>query len=318
MPDLFVGIDGGGTHSTALAAYPDGRIAGIAYGGGMNWHNIGTDAVKHNLSAIVSELCEKTGTCAPAVCAGMAALDAPADAKTTAFFAGGLPRAGMLDLQSDAYAALMSHTMGGAGTIVICGTGSMLLQADRNGGCRARGGWGYLLGDSGSGYWLARAGLIAAADCADGFGGDGGLLLDALTYFGKKEARELIDAVYAPETTPDRIAGFARQVLARFAAGEETAARIVREGMEGLALRTANLLSRAPEAADVGLYGGIFAHSDGAKAIFTETLQKACPEAKVTFLTRPPEFGALAAAFAKFGSGVPERLKTNYEEYDRT
>ena len=79
---LFIGIDGGGTHSTAVAAWPDGRIAAIAHGGGLNFFNDGVETVRLRLESIVAELCAKADAPAQRICVGMSALDAPADTET--------------------------------------------------------------------------------------------------------------------------------------------------------------------------------------------------------------------------------------------
>ena len=58
---ILIGIDGGGTHSTAVAAYPDGRIAAVAYGGGLNFHNIGVDKAHAHMEEMCAELCQTCG-----------------------------------------------------------------------------------------------------------------------------------------------------------------------------------------------------------------------------------------------------------------
>ena len=128
---LLIGIDGGGTHSSAVAVWPDGRIAAVAREGGMNFHNDGVDAVRRRLENVVGALCAGAGAPAERICAGLSALDGPADRETLAVFASDTWPAGTLDLQSDAYIALMGCTLGSPGMIVICGTGSMLLLLDR-------------------------------------------------------------------------------------------------------------------------------------------------------------------------------------------
>ena len=314
---LLIGIDGGGTHSTAAAAYPDGRIAAVTEGGGMNFHNIGAEAVRGHLETMVDHLCRLSGCEAEEVCAGMAALDAPADTATTARFTGRLSLE-QLDLQSDAYIALMGFTLGKPGVIVICGTGSMLLMLDGEGRQRAAGGWGYLLRDAGSGYTLAREGLLAAIDGFEGTGPATPLLQDALAYFDADVPRGLIDRIYAPEATTARIAGFARHVLSRAHEGEETARAILQRNMARLARSAAQLIAAAPEAARVGLYGGIFGHSDLARKLFAAELRRLSPEAAICTLDYPPELGALIHLFRKRGlltQEVLDNLKSTYKEY---
>ena len=318
MPEsILIGIDGGGTHSTAVAAYPDGRNAAVAKGGGLNFHNIGVEAVRSHLEAMVRELCQKTGCRAEKVCVGMAALDAPADEATTALFTGILT-ADQLDLQSDAYIALQGFTQGKPGVIVICGTGSMLLMLDGEGKQHAAGGWGYLLGDAGSGYTLAREGLLAAIDYAEGLASETPLLADAMDYFDAETPRGLIDRIYAPEMTQARLAGFARYVLQWASEENPVACGILAYNMKRLARLAARLIDNAPDAARVGLYGGIFCHSELARSYFARALEELSPKASVSLPEYPPELGALIHLFHQKGTlhdSVLNIMKKSYEEY---
>jgi len=314
---ILIGIDGGGTHSTAVAACPDGRIAAVSYGGGLNFHNIGVEKAHAHMEEMCAELCQACGAPAEAICVGMSALDAPADEATTATFTQGMFAPGQLDLQSDAYIALMGFTLGKPGVFVICGTGSMLLMLDGEGRQHAAGGWGYLLGDAGSGYTLAREGLLAAIDAAEGLAEDTPLLADALAYFKADVPRGLIDRIYAPDFTPDKLAGFARCVLTRAKDGDALAREILRRNMHRLARHAARLVEKAPEANRVGLYGGIFTHSELAREYFTQALQDMNPAVTVSAPEYPPELGALIHLFKKRGlltDEVLSRMKSTYEE----
>lgn len=315
---VLIGIDGGGTHSTAVAAYPDGRIAAVTQGGGLNFHNSGVETVHRRMEDMVRDLCARCGAEAEEICVGMSALDAPADEATLALFTRGMFSPGQLDLQSDAYIALQGFTLGQPGVIVIAGTGSMLLMQDAQGRQHAAGGWGYLLGDAGSGYTLAREGLLAVIDASEGLGPDTPLLADALAYFGTDTPRGLIDRIYAPDATQAQMAGFARYVLCRAQEGDEPAREILARNMKRLARSAAQLISAAPEAGQIGLYGGVFQHSELARGLFAEELAKLAPQAKVCRLVYPPELGALIHLFHKrdeLTDDLLARMKTTYEEY---
>lgn len=314
---LLIGIDGGGTHSTAVAAYPDGRIAAVCQGGGLNFHNVGVKAVREHMESMVTALCDSCGGTAGEICVGMSALDAPADERTTALFTGGVIPPGRLDLQSDASIALMGFTQGKPGVIVICGTGSMLLMLDGQGRQHVAGGWGYLLNDAGSGYTLAREGLLAAIDHAEGLGDETALLPEALAFFGADAPRGLIDRVYSPGMTPDRFAGFARCVLASAEKGDKPAYDLLKRNMAALAKRAAHLAAQAEEVDQVGLYGGIFAHSALARQLFTESMAGFSPALKVKRPEYPPELGALIHLYRKNGGlndEVLSRMKSSYKE----
>ena len=312
---LLIGIDGGGTHSTAVAAWPDGRIAAVTQGGGLNFHNSGVPVVRERLEAMVSELCRMSGAEAAEVCVGMSALDAPADDATRSIFCGGMFKAEQLDLQSDAYIALMGFTMGNPGVIVICGTGSMLLMLDGEGPQIAAGGWGYLLGDAGSGYTLAREGLLAVIDATEGTGPATPLAEDALAYFNVTSPRAIIDRVYDPAFTPDKLAGFARHVIARAMEGDAVALEILTRNMGRLARSAARLITTAPEAGRIGLYGGVFQHSELARSLFTQALHALSPDAQVCTLACPPELGALIHLFKKQGRLTDEVLAAMKASY---
>ncbi len=314
---LLIGIDGGGTHSTAVAAYPDGRIAAVTEGGGLNFHNSGVETVRLRLEGMVDELCRQCGCDAEEVCVGMSALDAPADDATTAAFCTGMFKPEQLDLQSDAYIALMGFTLGQPGVIVICGTGSMLLMLDGQGRQIAAGGWGYLLGDAGSGYTLAREGLLAVIDASEGTGPATPLTEDTLSYFNVQVPRGLIDRVYDPASTPDKLAGFARHVLCRAHAGDPVARDILQRNMHRLANTAAHLIASTPEAAKIGLYGGIFQHSELAVGLFTQAVQSLAPQAEICRLEYPPELGALIHLLQKRGmlnDDVLARMISTYKE----
>ena len=317
---LLIGIDGGGTHSTAVAAWPDGQIAAIAYGGGLNFHNIGVDTVRCSLNGMVRELCEKAGAPLYRVCVGMSALDGPADEKTHALFTSDLIARSQLDLQSDAYIALMGFTHGAPGMIAICGTGSMLLLCDEAGAQHVSGGWGYLLGDAGSGYTLAREGLLAAIDASEGLGSPTTLESLACRYFGAPTLRQTIDRIYAPDFTPDQMAGFAQHVLQEAQRGDKAACAVLSRNMDRLARQAVCLMEKSPAAKRIGLYGGIFAHSEKARACFGDTLRALAPQAEICTLEYPPEIGAIIHLMQKDGSLSSERLhhlKQSYEEMQK-
>lgn len=317
---LLIGIDGGGTHSTAVAAWPDGRIAAVAYGDGLNFYNVGVDVVKQRINAMVQDLCEQADAPLHCVCVGMSALDGPGDEATHTLFTSDVIAREQLDLQSDAYIALAGFARGEPGMIVICGTGSMLLLCDKDGNQHVSGGWGYLLGDAGSGYTLAREGLLAAIDASEGLAPATTLEALACQYFSTPTLRQTIDRVYAPDFTPDRLAGFARHVLAEAKNGDGAARAILERNMERLARQAAHLLNKEPTARRVGLYGGIFAHSDEARAAFTKTLKALAPQAEVSFLSAPPEIGAVIHLMQKEGSLSEEilhNLTYSYEEMKR-
>jgi len=179
------------------------------------------------------------------------------------------------------------------------------------------GGWGYLLGDTGSGYTLAKEALAAVIDAYEGLGPETALTAQALAYFRADSPRAIINCVYSPDFTPDRLAGFARFVIAQAEAGEPVAAEILSRNMRRLAAQTAQLFRKAPDARLVGLYGGIFAHSEAARTAFCSGLLERMPQAEICSPEYPPELGAVIHLMKKEAALCEEtllRLKNTYEE----
>ena len=56
----------------------------------------------------------------------------------------------------DAHGSLLANAPEEAAILVICGTGSAIVGKDRNESFYRAGGWGYLLGDEASGFWLVK------------------------------------------------------------------------------------------------------------------------------------------------------------------
>jgi N-acetylglucosamine kinase-like BadF-type ATPase len=136
---------------------------------------------------------------------------------------------------NDAELILEAGTPDGWGVALISGTGSVCLARSRNGLPARVGGWGHLLGDEGSGYWIAREALQLATQAADGRGDAQGLLRAILSYWRLKDAGELIAHVYRAEVKPQDISELAVPVLDLSNRGDEAARRVVDAAGKALA-----------------------------------------------------------------------------------
>lgn len=319
MSDSYlIGVDGGGTKTIAVAARADGTVIGAERGEGINYNNIGMDRARRNLKEIIDRLESRIDGHCEGLAVGMPALDMPADDALTRLFAGNSFDPALLDLQSDAYMALVGFTLGKAGMIVICGTGSILLMMDENGAQHVRGGWGHLLGDPGSGYALAVDGLKAAIADWENIGPHTSVTRAAEEYFRLLSPRQLIDRVYAEGQSRAELARFGRLVLEQCALGDGVALGIARKNMSVLAANAAEMIARVPAANRVGIYGGVLTNSAVAREIFTDQLKKLCPDAEVSLPEFPPELGALIHALNRRSLLSPEtlrRMKASYREF---
>ncbi|WP_247826724.1 N-acetylglucosamine kinase [Arthrobacter antioxidans] len=152
---LVVGLDIGGS-KTHGALWRGGRLVAEAKAGSANVQNVTPDAAARSLGELFHDLLAHADAGPVArVIAGSGGVDTAADAdRLRALIALHAPHAA-IDVVHDTRLILAA---GGAhaGIAVIAGTGSVAWGTTRDGREARSGGWGYLLGDEGSGYWVAR------------------------------------------------------------------------------------------------------------------------------------------------------------------
>ena len=291
--EIAIGVDGGGSRTTAVAAAPDGRLLAVAIGGGINYNNIGMDEARRRLKGMVDELLKTCGAEAfRFLSVGMSALDGPATAGTLKEFAGDAFPASKLIMDSDANAALYAATLGGEGTIVICGTGSMVQSANALGNVRVGGGWGVLAGDAGSGHQIAVDALRAATAAWDGIAAPTALCEEVLAFFGADEPRSLIEKIYGPGMDASMLARFSPCVEKCATSGDTTAIALIERNMDELA-KIAAATAFAAEGKIFWLYGGVFENSKFMRNIFAAALAKQAPGSSTRVLGVSPAVGAM-------------------------
>lgn len=159
MSELLIGLDIGGS-ATRAVLFDGGYPVRTARGGSANVQNVTPDAARAALREVLGPLGAAPTT---PVVAGAGGVDTPRDATRLEALirsAGGFTPAAPVTAVHDTRLLLAAggHTTGIA---LIAGTGSVAWGMDATGReCRA-GGWGYLLGDEGSGYWLGREAVRA-------------------------------------------------------------------------------------------------------------------------------------------------------------
>src|SRR5438128_1339137 len=92
--------------------------------------------------------------------------------------------------------ALVAGAQDAPGIVIVSGTGSIAYGRNANGEAARAGGWGHMIGDEGSGYWIGREALTAVMRAADGRGPATGLSDDILAYFQVTDVSHLPRIVY--------------------------------------------------------------------------------------------------------------------------
>lgn len=305
----YLGIDGGGSKTTAAVFDGSGRFIGGAVGESVNYYSVGRDAARENLQDVVSRLGIGEFECAVI---GMSALNERADSKTTLEFCGDIIRCNKIIMDSDLYIALEALNAPGECGAVISGTGSMAVIRNADGSVAHAGGWGYILGDEGSGYSIALGGIKAAVRAAEGSGGRTALLPACLDYFGINDIYELIELYYDKTVSRKTTAAFAPKVLAAAEAGDAVALKILESEAAELAATANSLFDRLKSDAPIGLWGGIFQNSELYREIFTQKLGDG-RKSSVKLLDFTPEAGAAIAAMRENSIYINDSILSNIQ-----
>jgi glucosamine kinase len=261
---IWVGIDGGGTNlrvavvDTALVAL------GEAQRGTANPSTIGREAATALVQEALAEALQQAGK-SPEDVAGVGVGIAGASADHSEdwlreIIGTALPGAHIAPSSDNEIALVGAHGQR-CGLLVLAGTGSVAYGVNRAGTSAQAGGWGYLLGDEGSGYWIGTAALRLMICCADGRQtAQSARLLERLAAeLALRTPRDVIPWLYGSPTPRTRdVAGLARLVLDEAAAGEPHAVEIVTTAASDLATLCRAVSNRlGDETLPVAFAGGL-------------------------------------------------------------
>jgi N-acetylmuramic acid 6-phosphate etherase len=226
---LFLGVDGGGTQTTALLADENGTVIGRGRAGPSNLSAVGTDKALAALDTAIDAAFAAARLSRQrviAACLGVAGAARPEEQAILRAWTNRVQLAETLELTTDAALLLAAGTPENWGVALIAGTGSMALGRTRDGRSARAGGWGYLFGDEGSGYRLVLAALEAVARAADGRGPETGLTQAFLGRLQLRQPQELVSAIYRGGWDRTALADLAPLVFAQADAGDAVAGRI--------------------------------------------------------------------------------------------
>jgi len=171
----LIGMDGGGTKTDAALCDETGRVLVRRTEGPTNPTSVPKAEVYGRLESLLDALTAPLGGREARIDGCFVGVGGGGIAGNKAFLADCLarllPGARALANGSDSVNALTSGIGVGDGIVAIAGTGSSVF-ARVGGVMHQTGGWGYLLGDEGSGYDLGRRALVATLRALDGRGPD--------------------------------------------------------------------------------------------------------------------------------------------------
>lgn len=297
-------IDGGGTKTDLVLLTEDGAACCRLIGNASCPTSIGLDKSFSVIVGLIEQLIEKSGISRKDVIGLYAGIAGCGVSSVGNALAEGLriafPEILHIGCGSDVINALNCGLYNDDGMALVCGTGSALLVRSNN-KLHQVGGWGYLLGDEGSGYDFGRMGLTAALKAFDGRG-EKTVLSQMLNDTLGLPVQDAISQIY--EGGKQRIASLAPVVLKAAVLGDMVAVSILEQATEKLChmLITGSRHLETKKYRTV-LIGGLWNAEQG---LLKRIMEEKLPDNHVLIQSEvPPIYGAAIQAFTTFGFTLP-------------
>jgi glucosamine kinase len=294
---FFAGIDAGQSGTVAIIGDESGRVIGRGEAGAAD--EIGQDANSARLRDALRSAYDKAaadarlpeGTRCARIVAGISGYEGRVYGRAPE-----LP-CDELVLLHDAVIAHAGAFGGSPGVVVIAGTGSVAYGANERGETVTLGGWGYLFGDEGSAFWLARRAIEDSIRDEDA-GKQNPVAALLLAHFQRPSLHALVRSFYAGEISRAQLARFARD-MAGAAASDASALRYVQQAAQALADLAVRTMARiALPAGPLAFLGGM-TKSAVMKDAIAQAVAEAAPGAQLVEPSADAVEGALLLAGAR-------------------
>jgi N-acetylglucosamine kinase-like BadF-type ATPase len=275
---FVIGVDGGGTRTRVCVAAMDGTALAMHEAGSSAVSVNGMAGAQRILEAAIAHAATKASVDLrdlQAICFGLSGVDRPDERgpmmqwATTQF----TPKA---EVVNDCEIVLEAGSDAGWGVALIAGTGAIAFGKSPDGLRGRAGGWGYLIGDEGSAYDIARKGLRAALRAADGRGEPTQLVEIMQAHLKIDRMSALVPMVYRHNVSngitspmrPDQMAALAPLVTQAADTGDAVAQKIVQRAGVELSLNVLAVARRLhlPSRAPLALAGGLLLKSHAVRA----------------------------------------------------
>ena len=308
-----LGLDGGATKTLAAVLDVREHTLHLGHGGPSNPDSVGVQGTVDALLGAAGEALAGAGLQAEDLGAAVLAVagtdtDAISEhvrrARTESWI-----------VVNDVVGAWAAATGAGPGVAAISGTGSNVFGVGPDWRTWRAGGWGHLLGDEGSGYWLGLQSIRAAMHDRDGSGRETALSDAAIAFFHAPSVEALASRVYAEPLTKSQIAAFAIETAALARDGDRVARELYERAADDLAGQVAAVIRHtglgvasdgidgsAPEGFPVGLVGSAMKAGDVFLGPLRARIERVAPLARVSVVRLAPVGGSLLLAARACGA----------------
>ncbi|CAD5212802.1 unnamed protein product [Bursaphelenchus okinawaensis] len=306
----YIGIEGGATRSRYVLFNKNGEIVGTEDSDGLNCLLVGVEGTADRIANHSRLLVDKYGVTLPVKALGMGlagAESADFNSKVVEYMKNEHNDiSDTVFLTSDSVAAVAANfPVEKGGIVLICGTGSAARLLTPDGSVHCAGGWGHLISDGGSAYWIAIRAIQQYFNITDGLK-TSNYSLEALEksifeHFKITDKLQMLDILYNNDNLKASIASFCEK-LAKTAEYDELAAECFYQAgvvlAEHVGALARHLESEQRKEINVLAIGSVFRSWDLIKNGFKAALssQREMETVKLFESVHSPAFGAAVLA----------------------
>ncbi|MBD3182432.1 hypothetical protein GF312_09085 [Candidatus Poribacteria bacterium] len=297
-----LGIDGGGTKTLAFLADMQGIVLGKGTAGSSNYQTVGIssalESIRESVNIAFEDSAIKPGT-ATAACIGLAGAGRDEDREILRPEIEKLILANRVILTHDAAIALAGATVGKPGVVVIAGTGAMAFGINKTGHEARANGWGNILGDEGSAYYIGRKALISACRAYDGRGRDTGLIKALIGYMKLNHFTDIVKKIYRNGYSTKEVADMAVMVGDLAKEGDKVSLEILRDAGRELATAAVAVIEKLGMKYynfPVAMSGSVFNAGEALTETFSKTVKNFAADVEIIDSAFKPAMGAVFMA----------------------
>lgn len=308
---LALGVDGGGTQTRCVVLDNQGSVVGVGISGPSKPDAVEPVLGSQNLQEAIRIACQSCGGpgAIDSVFIGMGGVISPADVQVVLGMLDGLDLRPSIPIgvEVDIRVALAGATAGQPGIALIVGTGSSCYGRNAAGDAWRSGGWGYIIDDYGSGFYLGQKALEAVVRAADGRNVATALTEPCMEALGITDLNELMHRIYYPRLDHTGIAALA-PIVVQCAEHDATALEIIKQGCDELALMVAVTMEKLSLGDDVVVVpvGSLGTVNQFYRQELENAIHKRLPQARIRQPIAPAVIGAAFLALQQLGITLSE------------
>jgi len=311
-------VDGGATKTLCAIVNDDLNVLGVGMAGPSNYYVVGVEKARENIDLAINQALSKRTRQKNAIdigCFGIAGFQGAEASEVISNFIKSLNVAREYIITDDVRIIYQLVAWNKPGVVVVAGTGSNAYGNDGRGSEAQVGGWGWVIGDEGSAFYIARQAIIRATKAFDGRASPTQLVELVKSHFSVENFEDTVTAIKKLQR-PQQIASFAKHVSSAADKGDQVAKEVLIDAGKELSLlatTVANKLNITDQQVLISGTGGVW-ESKMIWEIFKDEVKKTMPRVTFREPIRFPVGGAVVLALRKKGIHVSEKKANEIEK----